>query len=311
VLASRPIYYTDVISTTYGHWRIDAGQFVVTEFYTSDGTGRITSTSAAYRVMAEQMQVFSDTITLPPLPAKNNLYAFLMAASRGWNNYRHQADVLQMYQLLKQNGLPDDRIILVMEDDLANAASNPLPGIVKNTLDGENLYHNVEIDYKLSGVSTDDLKNILCGNVTPGLLVMSKSLGKTYKKNAKGNYPPHKMLADKISRRDPGAAPQPGERVRYTFYVIDEESFIAYSEKTGKRIKPTIKISDRIESPDYIERSKLDIDYTFTAQHHISKPVKNILKLISADLPKYYDSIIIGNNCSDTNRLERHFGHIE
>jgi len=160
------LYYTDVISTTYGHWRIDAGQFVVTEFYTSDGTGRITSTSAAYRVMAEQMQVFSDTITLPPLPAKNNLYAFLMAASRGWNNYRHQADVLQMYQLLKQNGLPDDRIILVMEDDLANAASNPLPGIVKNTLDGENLYHNVEIDYKLSDVSTDDLKNILCGNVT-------------------------------------------------------------------------------------------------------------------------------------------------
>lgn len=169
------LYYTDVTSTTYGHWRVDAGQFVVTNFYTSDGTGRITSTSAAYRVVADKIQEFSDTIAMPQLPPKNKLFAFLMAHSEGWNNYRHQADVLQMYQQLKKNGLPDDQIILILADDIAQSASNPYKGVIKNSLNGENLYQNVVIDYKLNDLTSEDLKNILCGNVTANTPVVLAS----------------------------------------------------------------------------------------------------------------------------------------
>jgi len=158
--------FSDVSSSTYGHWRVDAGQFVVTDFYTSDGSGRISSTSAAYRVISEKKQQFSTTGTWPILQPKSNLFAFLMATSEGWSNYRHQSDILKTYQLLKSKGVDDDHIILVMADDIANSTSNNKPGVVVNDLSGTNLYQNVKIDYKLNNISAEAIANILTGKQT-------------------------------------------------------------------------------------------------------------------------------------------------
>jgi ABC-type branched-subunit amino acid transport system substrate-binding protein len=158
--------YTDVNTTTYGHWRVDAGRFVVIRYYTSDGSGRISSTSAAYRTVAEKRQVFSDNGTWPAVQDRKGLYAFLMATSSGWANYRHQADVLHTYQLLRANGLDDEHIILILADDLAGSAANPLPGVVRNQPAGENLYRNVRIDYKLSEISPAIIERILTGRQT-------------------------------------------------------------------------------------------------------------------------------------------------
>ncbi len=160
------LYFTDVTSTTYGHWRVDAGQFVITDFYTTDGEGRISSTSAAYRTIAEKRQQFSSSGTWPHLPPKEGLYAFLMATSEGWQNYRHQADVLHTYQLMKNYGLHDDQIILILADDLAQSPSNQLPGVIRNVPEGENLYEDVEIDYNLQRLTPEMLANILEGHAT-------------------------------------------------------------------------------------------------------------------------------------------------
>ncbi len=157
------LYYTDVTSTTYGHWRVDAGQFVVTRFYTSDGSGRISSTSAAYRTIAEKRQQFSETGNWPEVADRTGLCAFLMATSSGWSNYRHQADVLSTYQILRSNSLSDERIILILADDIAGSPSNPLPGIVRNEPGGENLYKDVKIDYNLRDISSDKILRILTG----------------------------------------------------------------------------------------------------------------------------------------------------
>jgi glycosylphosphatidylinositol transamidase (GPIT) subunit GPI8 len=75
-----------------------------------------------------------------------------MATSKGWENYRHQADVLHTYQLLKKNGFDDEHIILILADDLANSSSNLLPGVVRNEPGGENLYKNVTVDYKQADI---------------------------------------------------------------------------------------------------------------------------------------------------------------
>ena len=37
-------------------------------------------------------------------------------------NYRHQADVLNMYWILSKNGYDDDHIVLIIEDDIADTA---------------------------------------------------------------------------------------------------------------------------------------------------------------------------------------------
>lgn len=95
-----------------------------------------------------------------------NLRAFIVATSTGWSNYRHQADALAMYQMLKGFGYTDDQIVLVMEDDIAHHRSNPYPGVVRVTPDGENLREGAVVDYKLSELAPADLINIFSGNTT-------------------------------------------------------------------------------------------------------------------------------------------------
>ena len=99
--------------------------------------------------------------------------AVLIATSSGWKNYRHQADILSYYQLMKRNNFTDDDIILIMADDLAYDARNPYPGtVIKDDKQFENLYTDVKIDYKLGEITPSDLKNILLGKSSKRLPVV-------------------------------------------------------------------------------------------------------------------------------------------
>ena len=55
-------------------------------------------------------------------------WAVLVAGSNGYFNYRHQADICHAYQILRRNGIPDERIIVMMYDDIAHNTNNPTPG---------------------------------------------------------------------------------------------------------------------------------------------------------------------------------------
>jgi glycosylphosphatidylinositol transamidase (GPIT) subunit GPI8 len=90
-------------------------------------------------------------------------WAVVIGTSDTWANYRHQADALAMYQLLKRHGYPDDHIILVIEDNLAYNENNLYPGVVRVRPDGENVYENVDVDYHISDITIDDLKQIMLG----------------------------------------------------------------------------------------------------------------------------------------------------
>ncbi|KAL1435455.1 hypothetical protein MTO96_000130 [Rhipicephalus appendiculatus] len=68
------------------------------------------------------------------------LWALLVAGSNGYGNYRHQADVCHAYHLLRRHGIPDNRIVVMMYDDIAYAEENPTPGVVVNHINGSNLY---------------------------------------------------------------------------------------------------------------------------------------------------------------------------
>jgi hypothetical protein len=51
----------------------------------------------------------------PPLPPfTGNNWAVIVAGSKTFGNYRHQADACHAYQILKKNGIPESNIILMV-----------------------------------------------------------------------------------------------------------------------------------------------------------------------------------------------------
>ena len=154
-------YYTTIRSTSYAHWITYNGEMVIIDYYSRNGDGHSSSPVAAWEWKKQHMQDVdgnSNEINYPEL--KDN-YAVLVAASEGWKNYRHQADVLGFYHYLKSQGYDDDHIILIMADDIAYNEKNLLQGVVRREVSGNNLYEDIQIDYKLGNLTLDDLKHIL------------------------------------------------------------------------------------------------------------------------------------------------------
>lgn len=166
--------FTNVLATTYYNYRVYDGRYVIMDYNTSDGGNRTDATLAGWNWKASQMQEFDSGVAMS-YPEKTGNWAVLVATSAGWTNYRHQADVYAIYQQLKACGYPDDRIILIAEDDIAHHASNPYPGTVSICTGGENVYDGVKIDYRLSDLSPADFMSILKGEKSPGLPVVVES----------------------------------------------------------------------------------------------------------------------------------------
>ncbi|KAK8295176.1 hypothetical protein V6Z12_D05G047000 [Gossypium hirsutum] len=91
-------------------------------------------------------------------------WAVLIAGSRGYENYRHQADVCHAYQLLRKCGLKDENIIVFMYDDIAYNENNPRPGIIINSPNGSDVYHGVPKDYTGDDVTVNNFFNVILGN---------------------------------------------------------------------------------------------------------------------------------------------------
>lgn len=158
--------FTNVLSTVYYDYLIYNQQYVIIDYNSTDGSRRSDATLAGWNWKARQMQEFGDEDENEDenrLPALDQRWALLVATSGGWENYRHQADVLNMYQILRQNGYDDDHIVLIIEDDLAYTPHNPTPGVVRSRVGGENVRQGAVIDYHTSQLRPSDLTDILLG----------------------------------------------------------------------------------------------------------------------------------------------------
>jgi len=98
--------------------------------------------------------------------AQSEHWALLVAGSSGYYNYRHQADICHAYQILHKNGIPDERIVVMMYDDIAFNRRNTRPGQIINEPNGTDVYHGVLKDYTGKDVTPENFLNILKGNKT-------------------------------------------------------------------------------------------------------------------------------------------------
>jgi len=106
------------------------------------------------------------------------------------------------------------------------------------------------------------LQNIVDEKYTIDKLIITKSLRSGYK-NPKSIA--HKVLADRITARDPGNKPSSGDRIPY-----------AYINNSNKKALQC----DKIETPTFIRENNLKIDYSFYITNQIMKPVQQVFALV-------------------------------
>lgn len=166
--------YTSLAKSTYINWTIRNGNPVVLDFINEAGI-RYSSyvTVWEWKKALEELEDESDSNYTPSIPDGNK--AVLICGSEGWYNYRHQADILYVYNTLKKNHYSDNEIILIMRDDIAYHPKNPYPGVIRISPDSENLYKDVVIDYRADTISTQDIVDILVGNKSERLSTVLES----------------------------------------------------------------------------------------------------------------------------------------
>jgi DNA polymerase elongation subunit (family B) len=111
-------------------------------------------------------------------------------------------------------------------------------------------------------------KELLAGKFSMKRLTITKSLRAEYKL-----VPAHKILADRIGRRDPGNKPSSNDRIPFVYVAAPRGQ------------KPPALQGDRIETPTYIQEKGLKPDYPFYITNQIAKPVSQVFGLVVDRLP--------------------------
>jgi DNA polymerase elongation subunit (family B) len=106
------------------------------------------------------------------------------------------------------------------------------------------------------------LQNIVEEKYPIEKLIITKSLRSGYK-NPQSIA--HKVLADRITERDPGNKPSSGDRI----------PFVYISTQNKKALQ-----GDKIETPTYIRENNIKIDYSFYITNQIMKPVQQVFALV-------------------------------
>ena len=106
------------------------------------------------------------------------------------------------------------------------------------------------------------LQNLVDEKVSMDKLIITKSLRSGYKNP---NSIAHKVLADRITKRDPGNKPSSGDRIPYV-----------YINSLNKKALQ----GEKIENPTYILENKLKIDYSFYITNQIMKPLQQLFALV-------------------------------
>jgi DNA polymerase delta subunit 1 len=106
------------------------------------------------------------------------------------------------------------------------------------------------------------LQNLVDEKVPMDKLIITKSLRSGYKNP---NSIAHKVLADRITKRDPGNKPSSGDRI----------PFVYINSSNKKALQ-----GEKIETPTYILENGLKIDYSFYITNQIMKPLQQLFALV-------------------------------
>jgi DNA polymerase elongation subunit (family B) len=123
----------------------------------------------------------------------------------------------------------------------------------------------------------DAIRELLAGRFPVRRLTITKSLKAEYKQ-----VPAHKVLADRIGKRDPGNKPASNDRIPFV-YVL----------RPGNRAWPKdTSQGERIETPSFMAEKGLKPDYNFYISNQIAKPVAQVFALVLEKLPGFTNTLL-------------------
>jgi DNA polymerase elongation subunit (family B) len=127
---------------------------------------------------------------------------------------------------------------------------------------------------KAVGFLKECLTKLISQEYSKEKLIISKSLNSFYKNP---QQIAHKVLADRITSRDPGNKPNPGDRIPFIYIIHKNKNALQ---------------GERIETPTYIQENNLKIDYSFYITNQIMKPVLQLFSLVLEDIWKSQNKLI-------------------
>ena len=89
-------------------------------------------------------------------------YTVIMCGSKGWSNYRHQADLYAWRKVLINRGFNPANIITLSHDDVPTQRID-LNGTIYHTCEGPNLYEPHLINYTGPDANKDNFFKVLGG----------------------------------------------------------------------------------------------------------------------------------------------------
>jgi DNA polymerase elongation subunit (family B) len=113
------------------------------------------------------------------------------------------------------------------------------------------------------------LQNLLKNKVPFEKLMITRALRSDYKNP---NQIAHKVLAERIGKRDPGNKPKPGDRIKFLFICHPKSNAL---------------LGERIETPDFIIENKLKIDTTYYITNQLMKPLQQLFGLCLEQIWEY------------------------
>ena len=105
------------------------------------------------------------------------------------------------------------------------------------------------------------LQDLIDGKVPMDKLAITKALRGDYKNP---QQIAHRVLADRIGKRDPGNKPKPGDRIKYVYIVNKDKSALQ---------------GDKIETPEFILENRLHVDYNHYITNQLMKPLQQLFGL--------------------------------
>ncbi|CAG2111226.1 unnamed protein product, partial [Medioppia subpectinata] len=97
-------------------------------------------------------------------PFEGKTWVVLCASADTWINYGMPADIYHAYHVIKDHGIPDENIIVMHYDDIAQHPQNPSPGIVINRPDGPDVYYGVPKHYISKDVTPKNFLGVISGD---------------------------------------------------------------------------------------------------------------------------------------------------